>query len=100
MAGGVFDSGKVVVEINILRPERLLNILWSENVNVINVKRIDIATIRVTINYNDYNTLVEAVKRLNGKSKIIGSSGILFFIGRLKSKMFLALGGGMFIILL
>lgn len=100
MATGVFDSGKVVVEVNILKPERLLNILWSENINVINVKRIDIATIRVTIDYSDYNVLIDVVKRLNGKSKIVGSTGILFFIGKLKSKLFLAIGGGIFVILL
>ena len=100
MATGVFDSGKVVVEVNILKPERLLNILWNENINVINVKRIDVATIRVTIDYNDYNVLIDVVKRLNGKSKVIGSTGILFFIGKLKSKLFLAIGGGIFIALL
>lgn len=55
-------SGKVVVEVNILKPERLLNILWNENINVINVKRIDVATIRVTIDYNDYNVLIDVVK--------------------------------------
>ncbi|MDB1970206.1 sporulation protein YqfD [Clostridium tertium] len=100
MATGVFDSGKVVVEVNILKPERLLNILWNENINAINVKRIDVATIRVTIDYNDYNVLTDVVKRLNGKSKVIGSTGILFFIGKLKSKLFLAIGGGIFIALL
>lgn len=100
MATGVFDSGKVVVEVNILKPERLLNILWNENINVINIKRIDVATIRVTIDYNDYNVLTDVVKRLNGKSKVIGSTGILFFIGKLKSKLFLAIGGGIFIALL
>ena len=100
MATGVFDSGKVVVEVNILKPERLLNILWNENINVINVKRIDVATIRVTIDYKDYNVLIDVVKRLNGKSKVIGSTGILFFIGKLKSKLFLAIGGGIFIALL
>lgn len=100
MATGVFDSGKVVVEVNILKPERLLNILWNENINVINVKRIDVATIRVTIDYNDYNVLIDVVKRLNGKSKVIGSTGILFFIGKLKRKLFLAIGGGIFIALL
>lgn len=100
MATGVFDSGKVVVEVNILKPERLLNILWNENIDVINVKRIDVATIRVTIDYNDYNVLTDVVKRLNGKSKVIGSTGILFFIGKLKSKLFLAIGGGIFIALL
>ncbi|VYU52324.1 sporulation protein YqfD [Clostridium tertium] len=100
MAKGVFESGKVILEINILKPERLLNILWSENIRVINVKRVDVVTIRVTVEYENYLAVVEAVKRLGGKSKIVGSRGILFFVGKLKGKMVLALGGGMFIVIL
>lgn len=100
MATGVFESGRVIVEINILRPEKLLNILWSEAINIINVKRIDAATIRITIDYSDYKDVVVIVKKLNGKCKIIGSKGRLFLIGKLKSKFFLSIGGGIFIILL
>ncbi|MGG7145043.1 sporulation protein YqfD [Clostridium nigeriense] len=100
MASGVFESGKVVVEINILKPERFLNILWNENINVINVKRIDVATIQITIDYNYYEDVVQIVKRLNGKIKIVGSKGILFLVGKLKSKFFLTIGGGIFVILL
>lgn len=100
MAKGVFESGKVILEINILKPERLLNILWSENIKVINIKRIDVVTIRITIEYEDYLSVVEAVKRLGGKSKIVGSRGILFLVGKLKSKVFLVIGGGMFIAIL
>ena len=79
MASGVFESGRVIVEINILRPERLLNILWNEDINVINVRRIDAATIRITIDYEDYNSVVSIVKKLNGKIEILGSKGTLFF---------------------
>lgn len=100
MATGVFESGKVVVEVNILKPERLLNILWNENVNVINIKRIDVATIRISIDYNDYDILVEAVRNLNGKSKIVSKTGILFIVGKLKSKLFLAIGGMLFLTIL
>lgn len=100
MATGVFESGRVIVEINILRPEKLLNILWSEAINIINVKRIDAATIRITIDYSDYKDVIVIVKKLNGKCKIIGSKGRLFLIGKLKSKFFLSIGGGIFIILL
>lgn len=100
MAKGVFESGKVILEINILKPERLLNILWSENIRVINIKRIDVVTIRITIEYENYLSVVEAVKRLGGKSKIVGSRGILFLVGELKSKVFLVIGGGMFIAIL
>lgn len=100
MATGVFESGKIVVEVNILKPERLLNILWNENVNVINIKRIDVATIRISIDYNDYDILVEAVRNLNGKSKIVSKTGILFIVGKLKSKLFLAIGGMVFLTIL
>lgn len=100
MASGVFESGKVIVEINILKPERFLNILWSENIHIINVKRIDVATIQITIDYNDYEDVIQIVKRLNGKIKIVGSKGILFLVGKLKSKFFLTIGGGIFVILL
>lgn len=100
MATGVLDSGRVIVEINILRPERLLNILWSENINVINVKRIDAATVRITIDYSAYEDVMTIVRKLNGKCKIVGSKGILFLIGKLKSKFFLTIGGGLFVVLL
>lgn len=100
MASGVFESGKVILEINILKPERLLNILWSEKIRVINIRRIDIVTIRITIEYESYLSVQETVKRLGGKSKIVGSRGILFFVGSLKSKVFLVAGGVMFIAIL
>ncbi|MBD7914007.1 sporulation protein YqfD [Clostridium sp. Sa3CUN1] len=100
MSGGVFDSGKVIVEINILKPERLLNILWNENIRVVNVKRIDAATIRIVIEFSDYEEVMKLIKKLNGKGKVIGSKGILFFVGKLKSKFFLSIGGGLFVILL
>ncbi|MCF0149043.1 MAG: sporulation protein YqfD [Clostridium sp.] len=100
MATGVFESGRVIVEINILRPEKLLNILWSEAINIINVKRIDAATIRITIDYSDYKYVVVIVKKLNGKCKIIGSKGRLFLIGKLKNRFFLGFGGVIFVILL
>ncbi|MBE6055242.1 MAG: sporulation protein YqfD [Clostridium sartagoforme] len=100
MAAGVFESGRVIVEINILRPERLLNILWSENINIINVKKIDVATIRITIDYGNYKEVVAIVKKLNGKCKVVGSKGMLFLIGKMKGRVFLAVGGGLFVILL
>ena len=100
MAAGVFESGRVIVEINILRPERLLNILWSENINIINVKKIDVATIRITIDYGNYKEVVAIVKKLNGKCKVVGSKGMLFLIGKMKGRFFLAVGGGLFVILL
>lgn len=100
MAKNVFETGKVIVEVNILNPEKLLNILWKSNVNILNIKRVDVATLRLKINYDDYFFVNKKVKEMKGKINIIESSGIIFFLGKLKSKMFLTLGGGIFVILL
>jgi similar to stage IV sporulation protein len=100
MAGSIFDSGKLIVEINILNPEKILNILWNENIKILNVKRIDIATIRVTIDYNDYSSLKSSVKRLNGKCKIVGRKGMAFLVSRIKNNIFLGIGSFLFIIIL
>ena len=100
MAGSIFDSGKLIVEINILNPEKILNILWNENIKILNVKRIDIATIRVTIDYNDYSALKSSVKRLNGKCKIVGRRGMAFLVSRIKNNIFLGIGSFLFIIIL
>ena len=96
MAGGIFETGKLVVEIKALNPERVLNILWNENINILKVKKVDVVTIRGTIEYKDYDDLKRIVKRLNGKVKIVGERGILFFFFRLKNKMFLCIGAGVF----
>lgn len=100
MAKGIFETGKVIVEINILKPENFLNILWNSGIKILNIKRIDVVTIRLKINYEDYYFVDRKVKEMNGKIKIVESSGIIFFLGKLKSKMFLTLGGGIFVILL
>lgn len=100
MADSIFDSGRLVIEINILNPEKILNILWSENIKILNIKRIDIATLRVTIDYRDYNILKKSVKRLNGKCKIVGRRGMAFWVSRIKNNVFLGIGSLLFIIIL
>jgi len=100
MTNGIFETGKLVVEIKMLNPERVLNILWSENINIKKVKRIDVVTLRITINYENYDDVKEIVKRLKGKIKVIGTIGYIFLVIRYKNKMALILGGGLFVALL
>lgn len=92
-----FKNGKVSVEIKVLNPERILNILWNNEIKVSNVKKIDIATLRVDIDYNDYTQLREVVNRINGKMDIVGRDGPLFLLGKLKKRSSLVIGAIMFI---
>ena len=90
-------SGKISIEIRVINPEKLLNILWNNKIKVINIKRIDIATLRVDIDYNDYKDVREIINRINGKMEIIGSSGSVFLLGKLKKRFSLVIGAVIFI---
>lgn len=92
--------GKISVEIKVLNPEKILNILWNNNIRASNVKKIDVATLRVDIDYNDYKELREIVNRINGKMEIIGSNGPVFLFGRLKKRYSLVVGAGIFIVIM
>ena len=48
----------------------------------------------------DLSSLSGNIQLIDGKIEILGSKGTLFFIGKLKGKLFLTLGGGIFILLL
>lgn len=90
-------KGKITVEIKLLNPEKILNILWNNDIKVSNIRKMDIATLRVDINYNDYKELKEVINRLNGKMDIIGSKGSIFLAGRLKKKVSLVIGAMIFL---
>ena len=69
MLSEIFETGKLVIEIKILNPEKMLNILWSEGIEIKKATRVDIVTLRLLVDYEDYNDIKEIVKKLKGKIK-------------------------------
>ena len=100
MLRGVFDTGKMVVEVKSLHPERILNILWSENINIKKVRRIDVVTLRLTIEYNEFKHVKDIIKSQKGKIKVIDKIGYIFLLIKYKNKMALIVGGFLFIALM
>lgn len=100
MADSIFDSGKLVVEINVLNPEKILNILWNEDIKVLNVKRVDVATLKITIDYSDYGVVKKAVRKLNGKCRIVEKRGMAFWNSIIKNNIFFVLGSFIFVVIL
>lgn len=86
------ESGKIIVEVSVISPERFLNILCSNNIKAYKINRINITTVRLEIDYNDYEEVVKEAKNLKGKTKIIGKQGMRFFISSLKNKLSLVIG--------
>ena len=97
MAFDKVKKGKILVEIKILNTEKLLNLFWSKNISVYKVKKKDFATLILEIDYLNYSEVKESVERLGGRINIIKSAGFVFFLGNVKKKISLVLGGLIFL---
>ena len=47
-------KGQVKVEIKTFDINKLLNVLWRNGINVENVKKIDVVTVTLNVDYSDY----------------------------------------------
>jgi len=91
-------KGQVKVEIKTFDINKLLNVLWRNSINVENVRKIDVVTVTLNVDYSDYGKLKSYVKRLNGKVKIISSKGMIFFLSRAKKSISIFVGVLIFLV--
>ena len=97
MAFDKMKKGKILVEIKVLNTERILNLFWTKNIRVYKVKKKDFATLILEIDYLSYSEVKECVESLGGRINIIKSEGFVFFLGNIKKKLSLVVGGLMFL---
>ena len=97
MAFDKMKNGKILVEIKILNTERILNLFWTKNIRVYKVRKKDFATLILEIDYLNYSEVKECVESLGGRINIIKSEGFVFFLGNIKKKLSLVVGGLMFL---
>jgi similar to stage IV sporulation protein len=92
---GKYNRGTVKIEIKSLIPEKFINLLWKNEVNIKNIAKLDITTMTMDISLKDYRRIENIAKRTETKIKIIDRKGIAFLI--LKVKRQLTLVGGVVI---
>ena len=97
MAFNNIKKSKILVEIKIINIERLLNIFWVKNIKVYKIKKSDVATLVLEIDYLDYSKAKEVVEELGGRINIIQSKGFIFFLGGIKKRISLAIGAVLFL---
>ncbi|ELC8441915.1 sporulation protein YqfD [Clostridium perfringens] len=91
-------KGQIKVEIKTFDINKLLNVLWKNGINVENVRKIDVVTVTLNVDYSDYGKLKGYVKRLGGKVKIISAKGMIFFLARAKKYVSVFVGALIFLI--
>lgn len=95
-----FNIGNITLEISSLAPEKILNILWKKDIDIVEIKKTNITTIVLTISYINYKEIEEVVKKCKGKIKIIKKTGMIFFLERVQKEVTLILGGILFLMVI
>ena len=65
MAMNSIKSGRVTIEIKLINPDRILNIFWSRNINIYKINKKNISSIRMDIDYINYDEVCEVIKALD-----------------------------------
>ncbi|WP_294373083.1 sporulation protein YqfD [uncultured Clostridium sp.] len=85
-------SGKLIIEVKALKCEKILNTIWNKHILINKVVKLDLTTIMFQVDYSDYRTVEEIVKKHRGKIKVVSKEGIVFKLIALRKKISLALG--------
>ena len=81
-----YNKGVLLVEVETLKSEKLLNYLWKKDIKLRRIKRNSLTNYTMEIEFKDYNTLLEGVKKVDGKVKVLNRDGIMFTILKLKRR--------------
>ncbi|MBU3159137.1 sporulation protein YqfD [Clostridium frigoris] len=87
-----YKKGIVTMEIQSLIPEKFINLLWKNDVVVKNIRKINITTVILDVKLSNYGEISKVAKRTGTRVKIVGRSGMSFFIIKLRSRVALLVG--------
>ncbi|WP_035789947.1 sporulation protein YqfD [Clostridium beijerinckii] len=93
-------SGQVTIEINALMPEKILNAFWNNQIYTCNIVKVNLTTVRVTIYYRDYKDAEILIKKYKGKVKIVKTSGMIVLLMKMRRKLSLVIGMGLFFVVI
>ena len=92
--------GQITIEVSALMPEKILNVLWNNEIYTCNIVKIDLTTIRFIIYFKDYKEAEMLIKKYKGKVRIVNTSGIIVLLMKMKRKVSLVIGTLIFFIVI
>ena len=94
------NLGQITIEVSALMPEKILNILWNNDIYTCNIIKVDLMTIRVSIYFKDYKEAEMLIKKYKGKVRIVNKSGIIVLLMKMQRKVSLVIGMFIFFIVI
>lgn len=79
-------KGKIKIEILAKDVERVVNILWMQKIPVTKIKKVNITTLRMEIDYINYERVCEIVSSIGGKVTVLEGRGPIFLLGKIKKR--------------
>lgn len=95
-----FKKAVITIEIQSLIPEKFVNLLWKNSVEIKNIRKISMTIMVMEVNLKDYKTIKCIAKRTRTKVKIVDRKGISFFILMLRKRIAFIVGTILFISML
>lgn len=95
-----YKSGTITIEIQSLIPEKFINLMWKNGVQIRNVKKKNITTMTMEISLKNYPKIEEIAHRTKTKVIILDRRGLAFFLITLKRRWTLIIGIIIFIALI
>lgn len=92
-----YANGVVKIKLQAITPERIINLLWKNNIKAKNITRVDISTIIMEVDWKDYNQIKELCKKTDARVSIIGRQGVIFYLVLVKKHLSL-IGGCIFFV--
>lgn len=95
-----YRNGLITIEIQSFMPEKFINILWKNDINIKSIKRVNITTIIFDIKLSDYSVVKELGTKAKMKIRILKRRGISFSVIKLEKRKTLIVGAVIFICLI
>jgi similar to stage IV sporulation protein len=92
-----YKSGIITIEAQSLIPEKFINLLWKNDINIRNITKKDITTVNIDVSLKDYAKIKNMAKRTKTKVKIVRRKGFAFFLIKIKRRSALVVGIILFI---
>ena len=90
-----YKKGTMTIEIQSHIPEKFINLLWKNNVQIKNIRKKSITTMIMDINLRDFNIVEDVAQKTKTKIKVTARKGITFFLIKMRRRI--ALVGGVLV---
>jgi similar to stage IV sporulation protein len=95
-----YKRGIITIEIQSHMPEKFINLLWKNGVQIKNIRKESITTMLMDISLRDYSRVEEVAQKTKTKIKVAGRKGITFFLIKMRRRTALVGGAAVFVFML